>query len=247
MTTINQTTLPRVEGLLAHRGAQLLGRQDLRALATPDPTSTHQPVPHATIVESLIQTLAYRHLNVVADQYAVTADGNRMFGVLALDVEESGVRFAIGLRNSHDRSMSFGLTVGYRVLVCDNLAFHGDYQPVVRKHSKNLVIEDVIALGVERMQRNFAPMMRQVNAWQGHDLPDASAKLMIYRAFVEDELAAPKHLARIVHEHYFQPEHEDFRPRTLWSLSNAFTSAFKELDPVPQYRATAALAKFLDQ
>jgi hypothetical protein len=28
-------------------------------------------------------------------------------------------------------------------------------------------------------------------------------------------------------------------------LSNAFTSAFKELEPIPQYRATAALAEFL--
>jgi hypothetical protein len=25
----------------------------------------------------------------------------------------------------------------------------------------------------------------------------------------------------------------------MWSLSNAFTSAFKELDPIPQFRATA--------
>ena len=28
-----------------------------------------------------------------------------------------------------------------------------------------------------------------------------------------------------------KPRYEDFRPRTIWSLSNAFASAFKELDP----------------
>jgi hypothetical protein len=27
----------------------------------------------------------------------------------------------------------------------------------------------------------------------------------------------------------------------MWSLSNAFTSAFKELDPIPQFKATAKL------
>ncbi len=32
----------------------------------------------------------------------------------------------------------------------------------------------------------------------------------------------------------------------MWSLSNAFTSAFKDLDPIPQYRATAKLAGFLE-
>jgi hypothetical protein len=30
----------------------------------------------------------------------------------------------------------------------------------------------------------------------------------------------------------------------MWSLSNAFTSAFKELEPIPQYKATAKLAGF---
>jgi hypothetical protein len=38
----------------------------------------------------------------------------------------------------------------------------------------------------------------------------------------------------------------EFRPRTIWSLLNAFTSAFKELDPVPQFKATANLGEFLE-
>ena len=64
---------------------------------------------------------------------------------------------------------------------------------------------------------------------------------------MEGELEVPRHLARAVHEHYFQPAHEDFEPRTVWSLSNAFTSAFKELDAVPQFRATAKLGPFLQR
>ena len=42
-----------------------------------------------------------------------------------------------------------------------------------------------------------------------------------------------------------QPVHDEFQPRTTWSLSNAFTSAFKELEPIPQYNATVKLAGFL--
>jgi len=56
----------------------------------------------------------------------------------------------------------------------------------------------------------------------------------------------PKHLARRVHELYFNPQHEEFAPRTMWSLSNAFTSAFKELGPIPQFKATAKLGEFLE-
>ena len=42
------------------------------------------------------------------------------------------------------------------------------------------------------------------------------------------------------------PQQEEFNSRTMWSLSNAFTSAFKELDPIPQFRATAKLGRFLE-
>jgi hypothetical protein len=96
------------------------------------------------------------------------------------------------------------------------------------------------------MQRNFEPMRKQVEAWKGTRLPDESAKLVIYRAFVEGELDVPKHLARRVHDLYFNPQIEEFAPRTTWSLSNAFTSAFKDLDPIPQFKATAKLASFLE-
>src|SRR5690348_15881406 len=44
---------------------------------------------------------------------------------------------------------------------------------------------------------------------------------------------------------YFGPQYPEFSPRNMWSLSNEFTSAFKKLDPVPQFKATAKLGAFL--
>jgi hypothetical protein len=72
---------------------------------------------------------------------------------------------------------------------------------------------------------------------KGNCLADENAKLVIYKAFVEGELDVPKHLARRVHDLYFNPTVEEFTARTTWSLSNAFTSAFKELDLIPQFKA----------
>ena len=91
-------------------------------------------------------------------------------------------------------------------------------------------------------------MRKQVEAWQKCELTDVTAKVVIYEAFVEGRLEAPKHLARTVHDLYFEPKYEEFRSRTIWSLSlsNAFTSAFQELDPIPQFRATTKLGEFLE-
>ncbi len=88
-------------------------------------------------------------------------------------------------------------------------------------------------------------MRRHVEEWRESQISDDLAKLTIYRAFIQGELEAPRHLARDVHAAYFEPTLDEFIPRTRWSLENAFTTAFKELDPIPQFRATAKLGAFL--
>jgi hypothetical protein len=117
---------------------------------------------------------------------------------------------------------------------------------MLAKHSKNFNLVQAVSIGVDEMQRNFDGMRMTVEAWRESQLPDVAAKLVIYRAFIESEVDFPKYLARPVHDLYFNPQHEEFQPRTLWSLSNAFTTAFKQLDPVPQFRATGKLAPFLE-
>jgi hypothetical protein len=220
-------------------------RGELAQVPTPPGTTTHRPVPHHEIVEALVETLSFRHIGVVGEEYAVSGDGMRMFGVLDLEAAFEGCRFAIGLRNSHDKSFRLSCTVGVRVFVCENLAFSGDFTPVLAKHSKHFSLQDSLAVGVDRMQRSFEPMRRQVEAWREQQLSTATAKLVIYRAFVEGDLDAPRHLAQTVHQLYFNPRHDEFQPRTMWSLSNAFTSALKQLDPIPQFKATAKLGAFL--
>jgi hypothetical protein len=232
--------------LIGYQG-RTISREDLALVPTPLATDTHRPVPHHEVVGALVETLGFRHIGVVHDEYAVSPDGMRMFGVLDLATEMHGCRFSIGFRNSHDKSMRLAMTVGYRVFVCSNMAFSGDFTPVLAKHSKSLNLLDSISVGVDRMQRNFAPMQQQVEAWQGTELSNVTAKMIVYEAFIESELDVPKHLARRVHDFYFEPQYEEFRPRTLWSLSNAFTSAFKELDPIPQFKATAKLSGFLEE
>jgi hypothetical protein len=140
--------------------------------------------------------------------------------------------FGDDLRLSRIRLLEHGVRWGFHARARETLE-------VVLAHR-------LISVGVDRMQRNFEPMRKQVEAWQKSELTDVTAKVVIYEAFVEGRLEAPKHLARSVHDLYFEPKYEEFRPRTIWSLSNAFTSALKELDPIPQFKATAKLGEFLE-
>ena len=56
-----------------------LTREELSRVATPAATATHKPIPHIAVVEQLIEALGFRQIGVVQEEYAVSADGMRMF------------------------------------------------------------------------------------------------------------------------------------------------------------------------
>ncbi|HEY2231862.1 MAG TPA: hypothetical protein VGK01_00150 [Candidatus Angelobacter sp.] len=121
------------------------------------------------------------------------------------------------------------------------------FTPVLAKHTKSFNLIDTLSVGVDRIQRNFEPRQRQVELWRKTQITDDTARLIFYSAFTDGKLEARRSMLPEVHRLYFEPEYAEFSQRTMWSLSNAFTSAFKKLDPVPQFKATAKLGGFLNQ
>ena len=61
-------------------GGRTIGREELALVPTPAATETHRPVPHHEIVQALVETLGFRHIGVVHDEYAVSPDGMKAFG-----------------------------------------------------------------------------------------------------------------------------------------------------------------------
>src|SRR5215468_8820249 len=175
--------------LIAHCGTTKVSRDELKMVPAPEGTRTFKPIRHAEVVDALVEAFSFRYIGVVRDEYAVSPDGMRMFGVLDLETAFDGCRFAIGIRNANDKSMRLGLTAGLRVFVCDNLSFQGEFTPVLAKHSKNFSIVDSLAIGVDRIQRNFEPLRQQVETWRSRQITDDQAKLLIYGAFIEGGLS----------------------------------------------------------
>jgi hypothetical protein len=232
--------------LIAHCGARKVTREELMQIPVPEGTRTHQPLSHYEIIEVLEEALSFRYLKIMRDEYAISPDGMKMFGVMDLNAEFDGGRFSIGLRNSNDKSMRLALTAGVRVFVCDNMAFSGDFTPLLHKHTRNLELKDSISIAVDRIHRGFEPLKEKIASMRKQSLKDEDVKLIIYWAFLDRKIkGVPRHLMPVVHENYFHPQHEAFVPRNLWSLSNAFTSGFKRLAPVKQFEVTARLGNFL--
>src|SRR5436309_551971 len=98
---------------------------------------------------------------------------------------------------------------------------------------------------VERMQRNFEPMRKQVETWQRSELAVITAKWSSTRRSSRANSKPPKHLARRVHD-LFEPSYEEFRPRTIWNLPNAFTSAIQRAGSGPAIQGDSQVGEFLE-
>ena len=121
------------------------------------------------------------------------------------------------------------------------------FTPVLAKHSKSFNLIDTLAVGVDRIHRNFEPMLRQVERWRSSQITDERAKLILYERLStanwrHPEACCPKFTACTSSRSI-----RSSRREPMWSLSNAFTSTFKKLDPIPQFKATAKLGGFLNQ
>ena len=57
-----------MDGLLAHVDSHKLARADLKLIPLPEGTETFKPIAHAELVDSIHETLSFRHINVVKGQ-----------------------------------------------------------------------------------------------------------------------------------------------------------------------------------
>src|SRR5262245_31407912 len=110
--------------LIAHRGAEIVTREQLANYPAPAATATFKPVGHAELVATLTQVMADRGLHIEREQFAVQSQ--KLFGCFDLTwqkMEEYGA--AVGFRHANDKSMPIQIAVGARIFICDNMSFSG--------------------------------------------------------------------------------------------------------------------------
>src|SRR5262245_59335323 len=125
--------------LVVHRGGWEATKADLASVPVPDATESYHPVPYGRFIEEVELHLPRFGLEIRSSQFALAREGGQMFGVLTCGngVPDRDYALAVGVRNSYDRSLAVGLTLGSRVFCCDNLAFSGEVT-MHRKHTANV-------------------------------------------------------------------------------------------------------------
>ena len=224
-------------GLMLHAGAKRVGVYEIHDSVTPEPTGYHYPIPHSRILDLAVEGLAQQGLHVVGGEHALAKDGMRYFGLLYLTNGDNHADFGLvaAVRNTHDKSFSAGLALGSRVFVCDNLAFSGEVT-FARKHTRfalqdlpRLVNDSLGRLGTLKRSQEM-----RIEGYKAAEMTDDQAYATIVRATMARVL--PNARIKEVVEQWHDPLHQEFKPRTGWSLFNDFTEVLKAY-PVEQVTA----------
>jgi Domain of unknown function (DUF932) len=220
--------------MLLHCGGQVIERDALFGIPTPPATDTWFPLSHRHLVVEVESQLTDAGFNLLGQTHAVSHDGNRYFGILEVsqfgNMPQNGHGWVVGLRNSHDKTFPAGLVAGTHVFICDNLAFSGLIQ-IRRKHTRFAVrdLRQLTARAVGQLGTHLVQLEKRIEAYQHMRITDSRAHDLVIKA--TDCRAITTSQIPEVLAHWRKPEHEEFAPRTAWSLFNAFTEAFKEINP----------------
>jgi hypothetical protein len=227
-------------------GARRLDYDALKTIPAPQGTATWQPIAHVRAVDFVTKAVEDAGFQIAKMDLAVARGDDRFFGTLDLKAHVTDeTTLTVGVRNSIDKSLSFGLVCGERCLVCTNLCFGSDEGiEMFRKHSGN--IENDLYDRIKTAMNGLDAYRRQAQLRILHlkrkQLCYESANSIILDAF-RKRIIGTSMLKRLVKE-WDEPSYEEFNPRTAWSLTNALTHVIKDRQKMYPIRAAEETLRF---
>jgi hypothetical protein len=214
-------------------GNQIVSRDALDLIPTPDPTNSYVPVSHFDLTGRVkaISEVILKDYTLIGEKYCVARQGNQLFALMDFKTDDSETALSVAYRNSYDRSMSIGIAVGAQVFICENLMISGDIT-VMKKHTKNVLstLEATIITTLYQALERYQSTLADKEAMKGYRLNLDQGFQFLGLAYGHG-IISPRQLT-VAKELWEKPPYEEFSDRNYWSLYNACTEALKTSPPM---------------
>lgn len=219
-------TIPR----LSHRASRLVTLDEMEAIPAPEGTETWRPVQHRQVVEAIHSATIAKGLSIASEEYSVTHDDKRLFGILKLRENRAGSEWSrcIGIRTGNDKIVALGIAIGVSVFVCDNGCFTGE-RIYKRRHTAAFDLESVMNSAFDGIDTRFDSFETRLNSLKGEPVSRDEAAGIVVSVAEQGGIRAIDILP--VLNEFEKPRHEEFAEPTRWSLLNAFTEISKLYHP----------------
>lgn len=213
-------------GLLAHKGTNIVDEETVLAIPEPPYTETWHPVGHAKAIDAFGHAVKNVGLEVSDRRYSVSASGGNMFGAWTLSEGDGKSNWALGIRNSIQKKFAVGVCSGQNVLVCDNMAFSGEFVEF-RKHTRGLDYYELKAMAA-RAVITVVGLLKKFDNWVSGlreiALPGGHFKVLTFNA-MERGVVSPKQFERFLECH---KEEKKLNGETLYSFHGAATRLMRD-------------------
>ena len=230
--------------LLLHTGGERVTLAEVMAVEVPEATATYQPVSHIFMLDLVLEGFQ-QNLPVALRQvdYGLARDGQRLFGVARFDAAEkdSDWGFAVGFRNSYDKSMSAGVSMGASVFVCDNLCFSGSSITVMRKHTANVMpdLNRMVGEAAGRAWAEFAKTDEDLRSYKGIGISEDALWAWLGVMVGRGVLLSGEMLKAA--RYFTNPPHEEHASQDLYAAYQGVNNALKGAQPTRTMQAHAGL------
>ena len=214
-------------------------RDYLANLQTPPPMGRrHSPYPFYKFATDTVDAIEDSGFTIEAEDYAITKDENRMFGLLNVTrryghavgpVGDPKWNLLVALRGAHDQSISRGLAIGSRVMVCSNLCFHGDLGNWNSKQTTNIAqrIPDMVADAVAGLGDAGRKLPVDFDAFNEQQVSRETGDKILLSIYRSGGFSASQ-MGRAVDDwDNCSVEEHTANGRNLWWLFNSATHALK--------------------
>lgn len=227
----------------------LVSREELAAVRTPDATESFTPIPHSFLVNQTLEALDRAGYSVTEEKHALGRFGQRYFGgfqIAGPDIVSDSRKLVLGLRNAHDKTFAASICVGNRMIVCENLCFSSDIK-LARKHTLNIIrdIPRVLSQAISRLVGHWSDMETRISRYQNTEIGfNQACELAVQLA---EAKALPAREVFPVTQEFKAPRHPEFNSPTLWNLYNSVTENLKGSDLTKLPARTMVMQSIFDR
>jgi hypothetical protein len=203
-------------------------REDIYSLATPPGSRTHYTIPHHKLMDRVESELYTQGLEIIEDEHVLDNNGNRYFGMYSLTSIDGLQSTLVGIRNSHDMSVSAGIVCGKSTFCCSNLLFSGEVRLGTR-HTKQILsrlprlIEDAVSKAINITNYN----KQRLDDYRTVQITNHQAENIIFDAYRNGVCPASK--IAPINEEWLSPSHPEFLvdKQSVFRLEQAFTEQLR--------------------
>jgi len=237
--------------LMVHTGTAIeFGRKELPVdVIRPDAAGRRwKGVSHRDFADEIVKDLGKRDVGITSDRWATLQKGQMLIGSLDVvlpDITDiPGQKFSLGVTHANDMSRSMWITVGTKVMVCDNGVVTGEYV-LRRKHTTGMNLGFEIRNALGRAVNQFRNTRAVVDGLRDKRMGVAE----VDHNFVEvgrRGILSWSQVGKAVkeYENPSHPEFNEFKGRA-WGVYQAVNHIVKARSPLSQMQSLRGLTGLL--